>query len=159
MATGYAVESNLPGLFGTDLNRIDVQREIDSVLAELKNPNMNANDRINADKYLGTLRKQLGGSYDSGSGVQSTIDKYFGGAMQDDPAGESGPYIGTGNRWNRRNVDAVNQRGADADAAAAQGDSLWSKFGGLIGNVGLVVVGIAVTGIAIYFAAKKVGES
>jgi len=159
MATSYAVESNLPGLFGTDLNQINVQREIADTEALLKQPGLNANDRLNANNYLASLKQKLGTKYDSGTGSQSIIDKYFGTDMATDPAGETGPYIGTGNRWNRRNVDTVNQRSADAAAEAAKKDTLWDKFGGLIGNVGLVVVGIAITGITIYFAAKKVGES
>ena len=159
MATSYAIESNLPGIFGTDLNQINVQKEIDDTLKLLKSPGLNANDRVNANNYLNTLRQQLGGKYDGGA-IQSTVDKYFGGDMQygpPEPAGDdpSAPYIGTGNRWNRRNVDTVKER----QEAAAGGDTLWDKFGGLVGNIGLVIIGIAVTGIALYFTAKKVGDS
>lgn len=153
------------GMFGTDLNQINVLNEIQGVTNEINSGRLNAADKATAINYLAGLRKKAGTSYDGGAGYQSTVDKYFGiggsssGGKADDSAPGAndvlGPYIGNENRWNAKDVNNIPPTGSSEN----ESDGIWNKIKGVVGNVGLVILGIGISGIAIYFAAKKVSES
>ena len=68
---------------------------------------------------------------------------------------ETGPYIGFPSMQgaqNRANEAAEN-------AAANESSGIFGKIQGFIASAGLIIVGAGIVIVAVYFAAKKVGES
>lgn len=131
----------------------DVNAEINSVLRDIQSGALNKGDLATAQDYLQELKKQA----PNNAAIQNYYDR-LGGKVSDDAApgsGSNAPFIGFPKVLGPTDKKAADEAIAKREEMEKE-NSFWGKVQDIVGNVGLVVLGVGVTVAAIYFTAKKV---